>query len=331
MPRKSISLAAILVLLSTSCIAVGETITLPDQQKDHVISYISAESSTIADSGTKAYGWYTSNTGVKCFKLGFKQAERDTPSPLKVATATIVSDEAFNGTSAVQLELNAHLEAKPGSTAWYKSALSAIGSGQDVKLSVGQSKGIFHGFAMKIERRNFSLPDTGELIFEQFWQGSPFHPPVALAMWSKKSAIANGWNNVSDAGSFGLIISDDDHLPLGKNGSAKKIELGPVTVGEWLQWVVEVRPSPSGADGLVRVSLNGKIVADQQNIRVGYTPNKRFGNAYPSKFFQSVDVLLYRQNGETHQKVFFDDIRLADTFEGASPRKDYLSKETCTK
>ena len=294
-----------------------------------VLSFVSGDAVTVEGNESDQRGWMLGNQGQKCFQSGYKQADRDSANPIKVSQASINSREKFNEHSSIELEVNAHAESKQNSTAWYKVAVSALESGGKKQLSVLASASIFHGFAMKIDPRNFAVPDHG-IVFEQFWQGSPFHPPIALTMEKADASLNQPSTSEQKIGDrFVLSIADDADGAIGKDSQPRQIDLGPVRLGEWLRWVVEVKPSPGSPDGAVRVWLNDKLIADIQNIQVGYSPGRMFAGHHPSKYFESVDVSVYRENGNSHQKVFFDDIRLATSLRAAAPKTGYNSEATC--
>jgi hypothetical protein len=90
--------------------------------------------------------------------------------------------------------------------------------------------------------------------------------------------------------------------------------LGPVQTGRWLHWIVRVRPDPSGVQGAISVSVNGEEKIKLESLAVGYDRSRYPGNIHPSKTM-AVDCCLYRVGGKSAQRIFFDEIKFADTLE----------------
>jgi hypothetical protein len=266
-------------------------------------------------------GWYTEIGSDYRFKVGFKQGERASKDPVLVATLKTTDAEHYRGTHALEFQIDARTETRSKGAA-YKVALASFKPKDPFSPSVLEARDWYHGFAMKIDPSNYKLPeDPGqELTFEQFHQGSPFHPPIALIIANERDAKDQGWKDAGKDGNFALRLIDDDHGPLNTlPGKPQYYDLGPVTTGKWISWVVRVRPSPVKPEGAVSVSMDGVVKLDLANIKVGYDrQNPQYTSHKPPTFFDYADVLVYRVNGDNFQRFFFDEIRFADTLEDAS-------------
>jgi hypothetical protein len=221
--------------------------------------------------------------------------------------------EHYLGNEAFQLQIDAYNEPKSKHAA-HKVTIDCVSPGDAYAPSVLKPKDLYNGFAMKIDRTFYSLPKEGEVLFEQWWQGSPHHPPLALVITNEADAKAQGWSDASPNGNFSLILIDDDHGPNSSvPGKPQQFDLGPVTTGEWLRWVVHVRPSPIDPKGFVSVAINDQEKLKLENIKVGYNPsNPEYGKQKPANTM-AVSLCIYRLNGDNRQRFFFDELKFADT------------------
>jgi len=308
-----------LVLCLAACLLAGSA--SPASAK--LFTRITAEDGLLdydlkADQGN---GWYTEMGTDYRFKVGFKQGERDSKGPVLVATLKPTGAEHCRGTHALQLQIDARSETKSKGAA-YKVAIASFKPKDPFSPSVLEARDWYHGFAMKIDAGYYKLPEAQgqEVIFEQFHQGSPFHPPISLMIVNEHDAKARGWTNTGKDGHFALMLIDDDHGPLNTlPGQPRYFDLGPVITGKWIAWVVRVRPSPSKAEGAVTVYMDGTPKLDLSNIKVGYDPhNPQYAAHKPPPYFDYADVLIYRANGDNFQRIFFDEVRFADALEDAS-------------
>jgi hypothetical protein len=262
--------------------------------------------------GKPGNGWYVESGSAYRFKLGFKQGERGSPQPIEVSTVTVDPHERYNGTASIALQIIARSENRPRSTAYYKVSVSSVKPGDPVKLPVRPGENFVQSFAMKIDPK-FSIEDGAPIIFEQFWQGSPFSAPVSLTIVSPADAKRMNWPDVGPRGNFSLKINNDDHAPLHSfRTKTLSFDLGPITLGEWMTWKVHVIPSPRQAGGMVQVFLDGKQVADLTDQKIGFDrDNPEYSKYKPSTTFDDVDILLYRKNGPSFQRFYFDDVNLS--------------------
>gem|GEM_PF-1921160 len=296
-------------------------VLLPSPGHAELFSHLTAEGSVIEYDMTKdpGNGWYSEPTSSHRFKIGFKQGERMSPIPVLVATATTNEAEHFKGKAALELQIAPHEEKKSRKAA-HKVSLSIVSPDDPFSPSVVRVKDWFHGFALKIDAASYRLlPEAGEeLIFEQWWQGSPFHPPVTLSIINETDARAQGWADANAHGNFALVLRDDEHNAWEKSpGRPRYFNLGPVKTGLWRQWVIRVRPDPSGKDGCVTVWMDGSEKLNLNHTAVGYDRARYPTKPTPAKTF-AVDCCIYRHNGLCAQRFFFDEIKFADSFADAA-------------
>jgi hypothetical protein len=302
--------------------AIAMTLVLAAISRAETFTHITAEDGVVQYDlmQNAADGAYTEPSSNYRFKLTFKQGERNTSEPVLVGTLKSTQAEHFRGESAIQIQIDARAEVK-STRAAYKTSIDSVGGHDRFTPQVAQPRDWYHGFAVKIDPSYYKLPDTGELIFEQWWQGSPFHPPVALVIVNPTDCAAKGWTIAGANGNFALMLRDDEHDALNTMpGQPLYFNLGPVTTGKWLRWTVHVRPSPIEAAGAVTVTLDGQEKLKLDHLRVGYNPaNPQYGDHKPSNRLASVNVCLYRLNGQNFQRFFFDEIKFADSSEDAAP------------
>lgn len=286
-----------------------------------LFSHITAEGGVVDYDLTKdpGNGQYSEPASSYRYKLGFKQGERTSPTPVLVATAKTTQAEHFKGNGALELKISAY-EEKKSLKAAHKVSLSIVSPEDSFSPYVALAKDWYHGFALKIDAASYRLlPETGEeLIFEQWWQGSPFHPPVTLSIINETDARAKGWADATANGNFALVMRDDEHNAWEKSpGPPRYFNLGPVMTGRWIQWVIRVRPDPSGKDGCVTVWMDGTEKLNLNHTAVGYNRAHYPTKPMPAKTF-AVDCCIYRHNGLDTQRFFFDEIKFADSFADAA-------------
>ena len=301
-----------------------------------VLSHITGERGVVEYDCTKdqGNGWYSEPGGAQRFKLGFKQGERNTATPKLVSTLEPTKAEHFKGEFAIELKIVANEEFKKRpsgepvlvngktlpTTAAYKVAIASVKPDDAFCPAISEARDWYHSFAMKIDAAGYRLPfgNGDALLFEQWWQGSPFHPPVSLEIFNESAARAKGWADANPNGNFALVLRDDKHDAIGKsNGEALCYNLGPVKTGEWMQWIVHVRPDPSGRNGAVDVLLNDVEKLKLEHIAVGYDPAHYTSKPAPAKVIAFVDCCIYRVNGPSAQRFFFDEIKFSNSLADA--------------
>ncbi|MEI8288231.1 MAG: heparin lyase I family protein [Verrucomicrobiota bacterium] len=288
-----------------------------------VFTHITAENGVVEYDIAKdqGNGWYSEPAGAYRFKLGFKQGERSSATPVHVATLRTTEVEHFKGKSALELQIKAN-EEKKSLRAAYKVSISSVSPKDPFAPQAAVPKNWYHSFALKIDATSYQLPREADqrLIIEQWWQGSPFHPPVTLTILNETDARSHGWTDAGTNGNFALVLRDDVHNAWEKSpGTPRYFNLGPVKTGRWLKWILHVRPDPSGKDGAVTVWLDGTEKLKLTQTVVGYDRVRYPAKPTPVKTF-AIDSCLYRSNGPSTQRFFFDEIKFTDTYnEAAAP------------
>ena len=182
------------------------------------------------------------------------------------------------------------------------------------KVSLGQD--YFLGFAMKLSRRHFDDP-TAEILLQQWWQGSPYSPPVSLHMIPNSGYQCEFQvrNNATGGNPNAQVI----HLPLGK-----------CRPGMWHTFIVRVRTHYLGQPGTGQLTVwhhdmirsvidwTGDIGYDpSQPVRVNGTGNYQ-STANPNPVLVTY-YGPYRDHQETDQQAFFSNITLASSQCEADP------------
>jgi hypothetical protein len=304
-----------------SLFAIGFLLVFAATSRGEVFTHITGEGGRVEYDHRKdqGNGWYSEAGSDYRYKLGFKQGERDSAAPILVATLQPTEAEKYRGNASLELKIIANQE-KKSLRAAYKVDISSVKPGDAFSPPIKSPKDWFHSFALKIDAAEYRLP-TGkgmELIFAQWWQGSPFHPPVSLAIFNEEDARAQGWADANPDGNFALVLRDDDHDPISMGrGEARRYNLGPVEKAEWLRWCIRVRPDPTGKDGAVSVFFNGAEKLKLERIVVGYDPARYAAKPRPANSFAYVGCCLYRLNGLSAQRFWFDEIKFSDSLEDA--------------
>jgi hypothetical protein len=97
------------------------------------------------------------------------------PQASWVQTPWISSWQAYLGTHSIGMEVDAQSPTSPGDVDKVQQRLS---SGNDIfALTFGAKR--YTGFSVKFPRANFQIP-TDRLMIAQWWQGSPYGPPVRV-------------------------------------------------------------------------------------------------------------------------------------------------------
>ena len=303
------------------CFCVVALLAWTTAVRAELFTHLTAENGSVQFDIKKdpATGWYTEPPANYRSQIAFKQGERNTPAPVLVGTIQTTTNEHYLGQAAFQVQIIARDESTNSPRAAYKACLDSVGGRDPFTPSIFRPTDWYHGFVMKIDPGYYRLPAEGELLFEQWWQGSPFHPPISLVIVNPKDSAARGWNDAGTNGNFALILRDDEHnADESFPGRPQYFDLGPVATGRWLHWVVGVRPSPSTTNGTITVTLDGRQRLNLEHIKVGYDPaHPQYDGHKPSNRFASVNVGLYRLNGQNFQRVYFDELKFADRYDDA--------------
>ena len=169
------------------------------------------------------------------------------------------------------------------------------------------------GFALNIPSANFGaqVVDQAGVQIAQWWQGSPYSPPLALDLTGESNGKAT----------FELEVHNDTTLG---NPSSVPVNLltGTIPFDTWNTFEIETYMDYNGS-GEVALWENGTKLVDWTGA-VGYNPstipykNPPQGTANPNTAF---DVFFgpYRPTQNTEQIENFDDVRWANTLADATP------------
>lgn len=241
-------------------------------------------------------------------RFAYKQADRKSADPATVAFATLDNSESDGNVLALSID-----DATPkrqGSTAAYKVALTVqvrqvIGDIQKNAFEDGTLK-LSSSFYMKIDSAVSSLRTGAPVIFHQFWQGTPFHPALSLAIVSDRD-VADGSKAAFETGAhFEVRIANDDHSPSGRSKTELiRQNLGPVQADRWIRWDVGLALDRRGR-GTVEISKDGLPAWHSANVQVGFDPtNPQYERQPPNRTISSVDVMIYRPNWAGKQSIRF--------------------------
>jgi hypothetical protein len=169
------------------------------------------------------------------------------------------------------------------------------------------------GFALNIPSKNFgAVVGDGDSAVQiaQWWQGSPYSPPLALDLTGESNGKAT----------FELIAHNDT---TGGNPSSVPVMImtGTIPFDTWNTFEIETTMDYNGS-GEVALWENGTKLVDWTGA-VGYNPstipyNPPTGQPNPN---QNFDVFFgpYRPTQSTEQIENFDDVRWANTLADATP------------
>lgn len=227
----------------------------------------------------------------------------------------IADDGGFLSPYAINYQINASPQNSDGS---YPSSTDKIDndivSGSSAHaLTFDSAK--YLGFAVKIPSAGFSAPVVNDTYtgvqIAQWWQGSPYSPPLALDMEGESNGMVT----------YSLIVHNDTTLG---NPSSIPVVLGSGTIAfnSWNTFVIRTYMDYNG-NGNIELWQNGNLLIDWTGA-VGYNPSTTPYNTnppeteYPNNDFD-VYVGPYRPSQETEQSEIFDDIRWANDYADALP------------
>jgi hypothetical protein len=226
----------------------------------------------------------------------------------------IAADGGFLSDYAINYQINP----SPESDGTYLSTTDKM----DTTLSTGDDADAlkfdspkYLGFAVKIPSAGFSAPvinaSYAGVQIAQWWQGSPYSPPLALDMIGENNGMVT----------YALLVHND--TTLGNPSSVPVIiGTGSIAFDSWNTFVVETDMDYSGS-GQIQLWQNGNLLMSWTGA-VGYNPstipykNPPAGTADPNSAF-NVYVGPYRPSQETEQSELFDDIRWASDYSDALP------------
>jgi hypothetical protein len=211
------------------------------------------------------------------------------------------------------------INASPETNGTYDSSTDKV----DTRVSYGDDSSAlkfdspkYLGFAVNIPQANFSVatataPSYSDVQIAQWWQGSPYSPPLALDITGESNGAVD----------YSLEVHNDTTLG---NPSSSSVIVGNGTIDfdSWNTFVVMTDMDYNG-DGQIELWQNGNLLMNWTGA-VGYNPstipykNPPEGTEDPNSQF---DVFLgpYRPSQETEQQEQFDDIRWANDYSDAVP------------
>jgi len=239
----------------------------------------------------------------------YKDADRKSDQPIKVGSVRLDGAEADGDVLAMSVD--DVRPNKPDSTAAYKVALHMPMRqvNRDI-LKNAFDDGVLKlssSFSMKIDSAGSSFRACGHVIFHQFWQGTPFHPALTLAIVSDKDLREGDKGSIEAGARFELRIANDDHSP-SRYFKTELIrhDLGPVKVDRWIRWEVRLVLDPTGR-GSVEVLKDGGEVWRSAIVQVGFDRNNRQykSDQRPNPMISSADLMIYRPNWAGRQLIRF--------------------------
>jgi hypothetical protein len=262
--------------------------------------HITAESSAGASIGTNGALTESSVTYPAIF----------TPSPRETwcRLPWLSPSMAFKGSKSIGMEIlpQAVVSGNPVDKVNHR-----ISSGNDT-FALGFGVKRYTGFALYLPSANFDIPAPGKkLMVAQWWQGSPYGPPLRIAITDA----------TTDEVTFRVWVMNNDTKG---NPSSVPIDIGGGTIpfDTWTSFVVMTIPNHT-AGGEVKVWLNGTQIITWVG-KLGYDPTTipytgaPTGTANPNPKF---DVFYgpYRERQEKRHQMFFDEIKFASTYAEAVP------------
>jgi hypothetical protein len=234
---------------------------------------------------------------------------KPTPQASWVQTPWLDSSLSYKGEQSVGMEIDAVSSYASGDV---DKVNHRISSGNDsFALGFGNIKR-YTGFALYLPSGEFEIPAAGrKLMLAQWWQGSPYGPPLRLEVT----------NATTSAVTFRFWVLNNDTLG---NPSATPIDIGGGTIpfDAWTRFVVMLIPDYSGG-GQIKVWVNGTQIITWAG-KVGYDPTTKpytgdtSSIAYPNQAF---DVFYgpYRDRQNKTHVVLYDEIKFASTYSEAAP------------
>lgn len=156
------------------------------------------------------------------------------------------------------------------------------------------------------------------------WYGYSVYMPASKMANDNEGVIFSQWHGVANAG------EEDTYPPLAftleannqikvyyrssnvaitqalQTPTAQKIlRLGTASYDKWVDYVVHVKWDASGNTGILQIWQDGKLVADEQNINIGY----------PQKYKPYWKAGLYAWTGKSkhdERVLYYDDVRIGN-------------------
>jgi len=220
-----------------------------------------------------------------------------TPLPAWVHLPAIAADESHGHRRSIRMEIEGTAEQTPAGPD--KVNLNVVHGSAPYAPRFGDVK--FLSFAIKLGKFDAQQPT----ILMQWWQGTPYGPPL--------SVVAEG------ADSYKVLVRND--VTKGNPSAVPVTAGGGRFASGWNTFVVETVFDFAGENGVVIVWQNGRQVVSWKG-KVGYDPK---GDPYAKPTGRhpntGLDIHMGPYGGrqtETRQ-VYYDDIRFGDSYAAVAP------------
>ena len=230
-----------------------------------------------------------------------------TPPPSYVHLPWVDTTRSYNGHNSIGFQIDP--TPAPAIHETDKAQLRVSHAGDSSDLEFGNKR--YLGFAIDIPSATFQPPTQGAVQVAQWWQGSPYTPPLSVTITGGTPSAAKYEVRVYNNATLGNPSS----VPL-------VLGTGTIPLDTWTPFVVMSIMDYSG-QGQVKLWQDGTQLIGWTGA-VGYDPttipynNPPAGTANPNAAF---DVFIgpYREQQSTRQQFFYDEVRWADTFAQATP------------
>jgi len=118
-------------------------------------------------------------------------------------------------------------------------------------------------------------------------------PPLNLSIRNGQFTMSNRWDSKP------VTVSS-------KEGGTQKWNLGPITKGQWIDWVFHVKWSHK-ADGLLKVYKNGRLVVSKTGPN---TYNDKVGPYFKIGIYKPQWKVNPRKSTTTQRVIYFDQVRV---------------------
>ena len=231
------------------------------------------------------------------------------------------SGGGLSGNDSIGFEVNAH---NPGSLGGYvptdKTQERVLYGDEPYALNFNgntYTNTEYMGFAVDLPSAAFQGPTLGDVQIAQYWQGSPYEPPLSITV---SGATAN-------SATYQVLVYNNAYYDNYPNSSPTVLSTGSITFNTWTTFVVM---ATMGYDNNGQVALwqDGVQQFNDSGINVGYNPNV---NPYPNPPAGTGDpnskfdcyIGPYRDDQDTQQEEYFDQIRWGSTYSDALPQVLY--------
>jgi hypothetical protein len=224
------------------------------------------------------------------------------PQASWVRTPWLSPSQFYAGTKSIGYEIGAVASPTPGAVDKVNTRVSHVGESSSQKLNTKR----YLGFALKLAT-GFAAPAAGgHIILAQYWQGSPYGPPVSLTITGGNSTTMNYELQVRNNSTKGNPSS----VPV-------TVGSGTIPVGSWQTFNIMTIMDYNGAgqlklwqNGTQLMSWTGNTCYDPNTIPYNNPPA---GTANPLSDFD-VFIGMYRTQQNAKQQLFYDSIKWGDTF-----------------